>query len=102
MRPVAIPCPKCDAKFLTKSAGKKPMFLCANKECGYKQEILEEDAEGVAGAEGAEPESAETDAAPASTRGDDGGQAPHTPGPAAASTKRPKSKAPPRAGRTAE
>src|SRR6185437_8044795 len=45
-KPVPIPCPQCDAKFLTRSGGKKPMLLCATKECGYKKELDEEEGEG--------------------------------------------------------
>ncbi len=59
-RPVPMPCPKCDAKFLTRAGGKKPMLICATKDCGYKQEIDEEGGEGV-------------------TAGDDGGAAETTP-----------------------
>ena len=55
-RPVPMPCPDCGAAFVTRSAGKKPMFLCATKECGWKQEI--EEGEGTG-------DSAELDAAPA-------------------------------------
>ena len=61
-RPVAEPCPTCGATFLTKTGGKKPMLVCATKDCGYKKE-LPEDEDGVAvigegegePAEGAEP-----------------------------------------------
>ena len=58
-RPVPEPCPKCDAKFLLKAGGKKPMMVCATKDCGYKREIEDEDGEAVAvdGA-GAAPEAA--------------------------------------------
>lgn len=41
-RPVPEPCPRCGAKFLTKTAGKRPMLTCADKECGYKVEIVED------------------------------------------------------------
>ena len=41
-KPIAEPCPKCDAKFLTRAGGKKPMLVCANKECGYKRDLDEE------------------------------------------------------------
>jgi DNA topoisomerase-1 len=69
-RPVPVPCPKCDAKFLTRAGGKKPMLVCATKECGYKKELDDDEAEALgatgelptaeaAGANGAE------DAAPA-------------------------------------
>jgi DNA topoisomerase-1 len=47
MRPVPEPCPKCSAPFLTRSGGKKPMLICATKECGYKRELPEVDADGV-------------------------------------------------------
>jgi DNA topoisomerase I len=57
-KPVAEPCPKCDAKFLTRTGGKKPMIVCATKDCGYKREI-EEEGEG-AGADGAAAEAAPT------------------------------------------
>ena len=40
-RPVPEPCPQCGAKFLTKPGGKKPMLVCATKDCGYKAEIQE-------------------------------------------------------------
>ncbi|MCC6554088.1 MAG: topoisomerase DNA-binding C4 zinc finger domain-containing protein, partial [Polyangiaceae bacterium] len=43
-RPVPVPCPQCGAAFLTRSAGKKPMLLCATKDCGYKKEIEEGEA----------------------------------------------------------
>jgi DNA topoisomerase-1 len=42
-RPVPEPCPQCGAAFLTRTGGKKPMLVCANKECGFKQEIPEVD-----------------------------------------------------------
>jgi DNA topoisomerase-1 len=41
-RPVPEPCPQCGAKFLTKSAGKRPMLMCADKECGYKVELVDD------------------------------------------------------------
>ena len=54
-KPVSEPCPKCDAKFLTLSGGKKPMLICATKDCGYKREAPPpEGAEGAAGADGAD------------------------------------------------
>ena len=46
-KPVAIPCPQCSAKFLTQSGGKRPMLLCATKDCGYKKGGFELDAEGA-------------------------------------------------------
>ncbi len=56
MRPVPEPCPQCGAKFLTKAGGKKPMLICATKDCGYKRELPEdgeEDPTAEGGAEGA-------------------------------------------------
>jgi DNA topoisomerase-1 len=44
-RPVPTPCPKCDAKFLLQTGGKKPMLVCNTKDCGFKQEL--EQAEGA-------------------------------------------------------
>ena len=52
MRPVPEPCPQCGAAFLTKAGGKKPMLICATKDCGYKRE-LPEDGEEDPTAEGA-------------------------------------------------
>jgi DNA topoisomerase-1 len=46
-KPVAIPCPDCGAKFLTRAGGKKPMLTCATKECGFKYELSEEEIEGT-------------------------------------------------------
>jgi DNA topoisomerase-1 len=46
-RPVPEPCPRCGAKFLTKSAGKRPMLACADKECGYKVELVDDGEGGV-------------------------------------------------------
>jgi DNA topoisomerase-1 len=46
-KPVPVPCPQCDATFLLRAGGKKPMLVCANKECGYKKELDEEEAEGL-------------------------------------------------------
>jgi DNA topoisomerase-1 len=43
-KPVAEPCPQCGATFLTRPAAKKPLLVCANKECGYKREIEEDEA----------------------------------------------------------
>ena len=42
-KPIPTPCPQCGAAFLTKTGGKKPMLVCATKECGYKQELPEEE-----------------------------------------------------------
>jgi DNA topoisomerase-1 len=44
VRPVPQPCPDCHAPFLTRTGGKKPSLLCAEKECGYKRELTEEEA----------------------------------------------------------
>jgi DNA topoisomerase-1 len=49
-KPVPEPCPKCDAKFLTRAGGKKPMLVCATKDCGYKKELDEEEAEALGAA----------------------------------------------------
>jgi DNA topoisomerase-1 len=53
-RPVPEACPQCDAKFLLRAGGKKPMLVCATKDCGYKRELPEGEGEGE-GAEGAVP-----------------------------------------------
>ncbi|WP_437302801.1 type I DNA topoisomerase [Sorangium sp. So ce388] len=47
-KPVPVPCPQCGAKFVTRTGGKKAMLVCATKDCGFKQEIVE--AEGEDGA----------------------------------------------------
>jgi DNA topoisomerase I len=47
-RPVAVACPQCAAKFLTRAGGKKPMLACVTKDCGYKYELTEEEADGSA------------------------------------------------------
>lgn len=47
-KPIPVPCPKCGAQFLTRAGGKKPMLVCATKDCGYKHELTEEEAEGTA------------------------------------------------------
>ena len=51
-KPVAEPCPKCEAKFLTYSGGKKPMLICATKECGYKREAPPPEGQQAAEGEG--------------------------------------------------
>ena len=56
-KPLNEPCPKCGAKFLTAVGGKKPMLVCATKECGYKREApppegAQADGEGGDGANG--------------------------------------------------
>jgi len=52
-RPVNEPCPTCGAKFLTMTGGKKPMLVCATKDCGYKREapLPEGEADGADGVE---------------------------------------------------
>ncbi|HDL21388.1 MAG TPA: type I DNA topoisomerase [Nitrospirae bacterium] len=42
-RPVAKQCPQCDGKFLVDKKTKAGhFFMCLNKDCGYKEEIMEE------------------------------------------------------------
>jgi DNA topoisomerase-1 len=60
MRPIPEPCPQCGAAFLTKAGGKKPMLICATKDCGYKRE-LPEDGEEDPTADGAPPGAASAD-----------------------------------------
>ena len=37
-KPIPLPCPQCNAKFLVMGGTKaKPMITCADKECGYKR-----------------------------------------------------------------
>jgi DNA topoisomerase-1 len=45
-RPIPEPCPNCGAAFLTRAGGKKPMLVCATKDCGYKRELPETDENG--------------------------------------------------------
>jgi DNA topoisomerase-1 len=41
-KPIAEPCPLCNAAFLVMAGTKaKPMIACANKECGYKRAVEE-------------------------------------------------------------
>jgi DNA topoisomerase-1 len=61
-RPVPIPCPKCDAKFLLRAGGKTPMLVCNTKDCGYKQEVEDDELPGAPAADG---DGAAADAAPA-------------------------------------
>jgi DNA topoisomerase-1 len=42
-KPFPIPCPQCGASFLTRGGGKTPTLVCVTKDCGYKQEISEEE-----------------------------------------------------------
>jgi DNA topoisomerase-1 len=47
-KPVAEPCPNCQAPFLLLGGSRlKPMVACANKECGYKRAAGEPDASGA-------------------------------------------------------
>jgi DNA topoisomerase-1 len=43
-RPIPIPCPQCGAPFMTQTKGRKPMQVCANKECKFKREAPDEEA----------------------------------------------------------
>ena len=65
-KPVPEPCPKCEAKFLTRAGGKKPMLVCATKDCGYKRELDEDEAPGTAApaASPSSPEASEGDGEP--------------------------------------
>ncbi|WP_437669699.1 type I DNA topoisomerase [Sorangium sp. So ce131] len=56
-KPVPVPCPQCGAKFVTRTAGKKAMLVCATKDCGFKQEIVEGEGEDGEGG-GASPDAA--------------------------------------------
>ncbi len=41
-KPIAEPCPNCNASFLVTGGSRtKPMIVCANKECGYKRPVGE-------------------------------------------------------------
>jgi DNA topoisomerase I len=43
-RPIPEPCPDCKAPFLTMGGTKaKPFIQCANKECGYRREVAQEE-----------------------------------------------------------
>jgi DNA topoisomerase-1 len=64
-KPVSVPCPVCGAPFMTRSAGKKPMLVCAKKECAHKIE-LDENGE-VPAASGSNGESTAEAAAPPPT-----------------------------------
>jgi DNA topoisomerase I len=57
-KPVPVPCPQCGATFLTRGGGKKPLLLCATKDCGYKKELEEEDGEGLTTAPDGAPDGA--------------------------------------------
>jgi len=42
-KPLPEPCPSCNAPFLVLGGSKaKPMIMCADKECGYKREVVTE------------------------------------------------------------
>ncbi|NUQ77708.1 MAG: topoisomerase DNA-binding C4 zinc finger domain-containing protein, partial [Polyangiaceae bacterium] len=59
-RPIPEPCPNCGAAFLTRAGGKKPMLICATKDCGYKRALPETDEGGdIAPGEGGGEESLE-------------------------------------------
>jgi DNA topoisomerase-1 len=60
-KPIAEPCPNCGAAFLTRAGGKKPMLVCATKDCGYKRELpeIDENGEPLATSEGGADEGAE-------------------------------------------
>jgi DNA topoisomerase-1 len=50
-KPIAEPCPLCNAAFLVYAGTKaKPMIGCANKECGYKRAVEEPEIAPVPGA----------------------------------------------------
>ena len=68
-KPVDEPCPTCSAKFLTLTGGKKPMLVCATKDCGYKREAPPP--EGAQPAEGAGEGDGSPDAASADGAGAD-------------------------------
>jgi DNA topoisomerase I len=67
-KPFPFPCPQCGAKFLTRGGGKTPMLICATKDCGFKQPIVEE---GEGGAAGEVPDSVALDARGASPAPED-------------------------------
>jgi DNA topoisomerase-1 len=46
-KPIDMPCPQCGAKFLTRPAGKKPLVVCADKQCGYKRELDDAEVEAL-------------------------------------------------------
>jgi DNA topoisomerase I len=47
-KPIAEPCPNCNAPFLVHGGTRvKPMIACANKECGYKRAVAEPASEGT-------------------------------------------------------
>jgi DNA topoisomerase-1 len=57
-KPIAEPCPQCQAPFLVYGGTRvKPMIACANKECGYKRPIGETEPSATLG--GAQPTNAE-------------------------------------------
>ncbi|WP_437323115.1 type I DNA topoisomerase [Sorangium sp. So ce381] len=57
-KPVPVPCPQCGAKFVTRTGGKKAMLVCATKDCGFKQEIVEGEGEDGAADGAATPDAA--------------------------------------------
>jgi DNA topoisomerase-1 len=43
-KPIPEPCPDCKAPFLTMGGTKaKPFIQCANKECGYRRDVVHEE-----------------------------------------------------------
>ena len=68
-KPIAEPCPNCNAPFLTRAGGKKPMLVCATKDCGYKRVLPEADEGGEAG-EAGDPSSAPGDLGAAEALGE--------------------------------
>ncbi|HEY4121906.1 MAG TPA: type I DNA topoisomerase [Byssovorax sp.] len=67
-KPVPIACPQCSAKFLTQSGGKRPMLLCATKDCGYKKELELDEQGAVVPGQIAEPMPLADPAAPKPAR----------------------------------
>ncbi|HTQ47133.1 MAG TPA: type I DNA topoisomerase [Polyangiaceae bacterium] len=52
-KPIAEPCPSCNAPFVVMGGSRtKPMIACANKECGYKRPVGEPAETTATGAEG--------------------------------------------------
>jgi DNA topoisomerase-1 len=52
-KPIAEPCPSCNAPFVVMGGSRtKPMIACANKECGYKRPVGEPAETAATGAPG--------------------------------------------------
>jgi DNA topoisomerase-1 len=98
-KPVPTPCPQCGAAFLTRVAGKKPMLVCATKDCGYKQEIAEEEEGAEAAAGGILKLATSSNGAPPTgvDGGDDEGEGEPSEAPKAAAKKADKPAAKPKA-----